>query len=238
MRRMICGLTTLAVLGLSGTAGARTAALRPEGEPPLTVEVRVTGTVEWNQVSAPPLGLGAPGDPVEMRFLLHTDQFVNGTVFPTRGYVIDPSSFVFAIGSGVVGLQNPFPPGSTPYFVLRNDDPAVDGFMLELDPDAAWPVGIPLEQVGIFGNFRDNFYVTYAGTVLESLDLAGALGTWDFNLLEVYNWTVDDDAFNAIGILFQQMTILEAGTLFTDGFESGDTSAWSSATPLAPSPAD
>lgn len=200
---------------------------------PRLFRVTVTGTVEWNQVTAPPLGAANEGDPVEMSFLVDANSYLDGIMFPTRGYVIDQGSFTMTLGSAAIGLQNPFPAGTTPYFVISNDDPAVDGFMLAIDPDAGYPMGVPLDQVGIFGNFLDNFYVTYDGSVLGSLDIEDATGLWGFNLLEVYNWTVDDDGFNAIGIIFTGMNIgsYVEGQLFIDGFESGDTAAWSNTVP-------
>ncbi len=189
--------------------------------------VTATGVVEWNQVSAPPLGNASVGDPVEMRFEVVSTDYVDGAVYATRGYVIDQDSFQLRLGDGVVGLQDPFPAGLLPYFTIRNDDPGVDGFMLLLDPDAAWPTGIYLDQEGIFGNFTNNFYVTYEATALSSLDIADAVGVWAFDQLTVYNWTVDDDSFNAIGINFLQMEILD-GVIFGDDFESGDLGAWTS----------
>jgi hypothetical protein len=40
-----------------------------------------------------------------------------------------------------------------------------------------------------------------------------------------------DGPFNALGIVFFEMTIAVDDTIFTDGFESGDTSAWSTTVP-------
>jgi len=42
----------------------------------------------------------------------------------------------------VVPLQSPFPVGQTPYFVIRNNDPAVDGFYISTDVDG--PNSLPL----------------------------------------------------------------------------------------------
>ena len=86
----------------------------------------------------------------------------------------------------------------------------------------------PLDQFGVFENFLANFQVTYGGDTLTSLDLADAQGTYAYDGLTVFNWTVDDGGFNAIGIDFTEMTIGTPGLLFADGFESGNTSEWSS----------
>jgi hypothetical protein len=171
------------------------------------VKVRVTvlGQVGSNAINQPPLSLGTSGSPAKLTFLLDSAQFQDSGSFPTRGYVIDQGSFQLTVGTGVVSIQSPFPPGQTPYFVLRNNDPAVDGFFISRDVDG--PNGIPLSQNGNFGAFLAQFLVTYGGTTLNSLDLLGALGTYDFTGLSVYNWTVDDGPFNPMILDFARMTI-------------------------------
>jgi hypothetical protein len=170
---------------------------------PLTVTV--TGKVEYNQVSAPPLGNAVQDDPAELSFSIDSSDFQNSASFPTRGYVIDLNSFQLTLGSTTIGLQNPFPAGTQAYFVLRDDDPGVDGFFVATSLD--FPIGVPIDQVGAFGQFLNNFSVTYGKTLLSSLDVLDALGTYDFTGLQVYNWTVDDGPFNPVGIAFAQMTI-------------------------------
>jgi len=93
----------------------------------------------------------------------------------------------------------------TPYFVIRNNDPAVDGFMVS--SGTGFPDGVPLNQAGGFGNFENAFHVTYEGTRLSSLDVLGAVGDYNFTGLSVFNWTIDDGPVNAMGILFSDMTI-------------------------------
>ena len=66
---------------------------------------------------------------------------------------------------------------------------------------------MPISQTGIFGQFNNNYSVTYTGDTLPSLDILDALGTYDFTGLTVFNWTIDDGPFNAMGIIFEQMTI-------------------------------
>lgn len=171
------------------------------------VQVEITGFVEFNQISGPPLGNVSNGADATISFMLDSDLFTNGTMFPTRGYTIEHASFELAIDAESLGLQTPFPVGQRPYFVLRDNDPAVDGFFLDMHPDAGFPTGLPLEQTGIFGQFLCNFYVTYGGTTLSSLDILDAVGTYDFTGLTVFNFTIDDGPFNAMGLIFEQMTI-------------------------------
>jgi hypothetical protein len=172
------------------------------------------GTVEFNQIGSPPLGIVGAGESVTMTFLVDSDTWVDSSSFPTRGYVIDPSSFLLRFDSTGIGLQSPFPAGQTPYFVIRNDDPAVDGFLVSTSINN--PIGVPLAQPGIFGQFIDNFYVTYLGTTLSSLGILDALGTYGFGGLTVFNWTIDDGPFNAMGIVFDELSIELAGGGFTD----------------------
>jgi hypothetical protein len=176
------------------------------------VEVTVDGTVDFNQIGASPLGDANAGDPVTITFQVDSDNFVNSPTFPTRGYVIDQMSFNMTLGAVTIGLENPFPAGTTPYFVLRDNDPAVDGFFVATSVD--FPIGVPLDQAGIFGQFTSNYSVGYDGGTLSSLDILGALGTYDFTGLQVFGWSIDDGPFNAMGINFQQMTIESVSECF------------------------
>ena len=169
------------------------------------VKVTVTGTVVSNQINPPPLGNANVGDPATLVFEVDSDTFTNSPNFPTRGYDIDQTSFALTMGATTIGLQSPFPAGQTPYFVIRNDDPAVDGFFTATSLD--FPLGVPVNQTGIFGQFLNNYSVTYVGTTLTSLDILDALGTYDFTGLTVFNWTIDDGPFNPLIIDFAQMTI-------------------------------
>ena len=171
----------------------------------VVVEVVITGQVEFNQISAPPLGLMNTNDAIEISFLLDSDDFVNGTSFPTRGYVIDQASFSFTAGAASLGLQNPY--AGTPYFILRDNDPAADGFLFGTDPDVGFPNGIGLDQAGIFEDFRANYSVTYEGDTLSSLDILDAVGTYDFTGLTVFGFGILDGPFDAAGFIFEQMTI-------------------------------
>lgn len=170
------------------------------------VQVTAYGTVEYNFISPAPLGGFLEGAPATMSFLVDSNNFVDSQNFPTRGYPIDQSSFVFNSGSSSIGLQNPFPAGQTPYFAIRNNDPAVDGFILS--DSYEFPGGVELNQASPTGiQYFDNYYVTYDGSKLNSLDILGALGTYDFTGLQVFNWTVDRNGLDFMGLVFDHMTI-------------------------------
>lgn len=169
------------------------------------VLVEIAGTVEFNQVAAPPIGSLTAGTAVVLSFLVDSDDFANSPTYPTRGYVIDQASFSLAGGGVSVGLQSPFPAGEVPYFVIRNDDPAVDGFFIARSVD--FPIGVPLGQAGFFERFSQDFSVTYGGGLLESLDILDAVGTYAYDGLTNYNWTIEDGPFSPVSIGFESISI-------------------------------
>lgn len=169
------------------------------------VQVTVNGEVEFNQIRSGPLSAVAPGDPAVMSFLVDSDLFTDNPFFPTRGYVIDHASYSFLLDGVDVGLQDPFPAGQVPYFVVRDNDPAVDGFFISTD--LSFDFGIPLDEPGFFGPFGARFLATYPGDRLPSLDILDALGTYDFDGLQVYGYAVTDGPFDAMFILYRNMTI-------------------------------
>src|SRR5262245_66619706 len=84
------------------------------------VTVDIKGSVEWNFITAAPLGLAHVNDAAELTFTIDSNNFVNNPNSPTRGYPIDKNSFVLKFPNTQIGLLNPYPAGQTPYFVLRN----------------------------------------------------------------------------------------------------------------------
>ena len=172
-------------------------------------EILIIGEVEFNQVTSGILGNVNPGDFAGISLWVDSDNFLDSPNFPTRGYVIEKTMFVLDFGgSNQLGLQDPFPGGVTPYFVIRDNDPAVDGFFLSRNIDV--PMGLPLNQTGQFGQFSQNFLVTYGGETLPSLNIEDAVGHYDLTGLSVFNWTISDGPFDATGLLFSEMLIRRA----------------------------
>jgi hypothetical protein len=173
------------------------------------VTVTVTGSVEWNQVTFGQFAAVSTGDPVVCDFLVDSNQYTNSTQFNTRGYDIVHSSFVLSLGSVVVGLQDPFPAGETPFFVLRDNDPAVDGFFVSRNVD--WPTGVPTsEPGGIDPFFTYGCEIGYTGDTLSSLDILDAVGTYDYNGLTNFYFVILDAWAEPIGLLFEQLSISTA----------------------------
>ena len=167
------------------------------------VHVEITGEVEF--AGGPLSSQMSPGDPVSISFLLDSSNFVDGVMFQTRGYEIVQSSFIMTTGPTDWGLQNPYV--GVPYFILRDNDPAVDGFLFGSDPDVGFPNGVALDQLGIFEQFRANYATTYGGDTLSSLDIRDAVGTYDFDGLTVFSFGILDGPADAAGFVFEQMTI-------------------------------
>ena len=188
-----------------------------------TFEITIRGEVEFNQINGGELGGVAPGDSVFIALIVDTQTFMDSTNFPTRGYpVVDVIPFGMFFGNGSVArLQSPFPVGQMPFFVLRDDDPAVDGFFLSTNIE--FPVGVPLDQTGQFSQFTNDFSVTYTGETLSTLNIEDIdQSSFDFSGLTVFNWTINDGPFSAMGIVFERLEVGEVFIDFKCGFPVGD----------------
>jgi hypothetical protein len=169
-----------------------------------TVNVQITGTVEYNQVSIGQFGAVMPGDNVTIGFTLDSNDYLDSGSFPTRGYVI--GNFEQTVGPATVHLKNPFP--GVPYFVLRNNDPAVDGFFFSKGTD--FPASLDLDEAANGSGtrfFGSHFEVGYGQTALSSLDILDAVGVYTFAGLTSFYFTIQDLGFDPIGFIFEQMTI-------------------------------
>ncbi len=165
------------------------------------VKVTVSGTVEFNLFSSGALAGVPSGSAAKMSFLLDSNTFVNSGFNPTRGYVIDKASWSFTAGAGAITLQNPYPAGQVPYFVLRNNNPAVDGFFIAENVDNLSGLDTSITNADMA------FHATYGGSLLDSLDILDAVGTYDFTGLTIFNWTMDVGPGTPMGMIYDSMTI-------------------------------
>jgi hypothetical protein len=171
------------------------------------VAVSILGTVEYNQVSIGQFGNVNPGDAVEITFMLDSNNFLDSGTYPTRGYVIDETSFQLTAGSATVQLFDPFP--GTPYFTLRDNDPAVDGFIFsknQVDFPSNLDLNEPANGAGT-RYFQSHFEVGYTGDTLSSLDILDAIGVYTFTGLTSFYFTIQDLGFDPIGFIFVSLTI-------------------------------
>lgn len=152
------------------------------------VNITTTGTVDYSVIQ----GDMAPvpdGAPVTMSFNVDSDVFTNSGSFPTRGYNILLSSFSMSVGGVPVPIIDPQPDGAA-YFVLRNNDPAVDGFFISQGSvDFPFPlaVNIPgltaVHELDMSRGFND-------GTPFSSLNILDCLGTYTTTNLSSYYWAI------------------------------------------------
>ena len=179
------------------------------------VQVEIRGTVEYNQVR-PPASFNNTvvhaGDAVRVTFEVDSENYLNSSSFPTRGYVIIPDSYSLEFdtttGPVTTGMPSPYPSGGTPYLVLRDNDPHVDGFFLSSN-SVDYPFeGIDVDQPARFAPyFQQSFEATYPEDRLPSLDIYDAVGTYDYTGLSVFDFAMVDGGFEAMFIDYQDMTI-------------------------------
>lgn len=169
----------LIVAAVVGTAGAA------QGE---LVRVSVEGPVGFNVIQGAMAGIPA-GTPVTMSFNVDSDVFTNSAQFPTRGYPIILSSFDMRVGNVSVPIVNP-QPNAPAYFVLRNNDPAVDGFFISA-PSVDLPFPLAVTVPGLAPQHELDFRVSYSnGNQINSLNILEAFGTYDLSAIGSFYWAI------------------------------------------------
>ena len=96
---------------------------------------------------------------------------------------------------------------------------AADAQNFNVDSDVTVIGNAGTDQVDITGNLDanngldvdgGNFSVAYANDPLPSLDIADAVGEYDFDGIKVFGFTIDDGPFNATGLIYSSMSISSA----------------------------
>ena len=152
------------------------------------VNVAINGTVEFNVIQGNQANV-PDGAPVLMSFDVDSNVFLDSGSFPTRGYDIILSSFSMTVGGQPIPIVNPQPGGQTAYFVLRNNDPVVDGFFMSTDVDLPFPVAVNIPGLAPVHDL--DFSATYSSSsTLSSLDILDAVGTYDLNGISSFGWTI------------------------------------------------
>lgn len=168
------------------------------------VNITTTGIVDFNVIAGGMANV-PDGAPVTMSFNVDSNTFINSPTFPTRGYAIDLSSFSMSVGGVPVSIVNPQPSG-TAYFVLRNNDPAVDGFFISRGPDLPFPLAVTIP--GLTPQHELDFSVSYTnGNQISSLDILDAVGTYGTTSLAVYNWGIGRFGTHGAEYQYQQIAI-------------------------------
>jgi hypothetical protein len=180
------------------------------------VQVEIRGVVEWNAVRAPAAfnrDVVFSGDAVVVSFQVDSDNYVDSMYFPTRGYVVIPESYTLTFEAATGPIVTPFPdpyypPGATPFFVVQNNDPRVDGFFVSTNsvdyPFSYLYVDAPAR---LDPYFQQIFEVSYPEDRLPSLDILDAVGFYDYAGLSRYYMGMLDAFADAMGIMYENMTI-------------------------------
>ena len=175
------------------------------------VRVTVTGEIESNAfLSGTFAGLPA-GTPVTMTIDLDSTQFLDSPNLPgrTRGYSFGPANFSLRVGNVVTTLRSS--PALPAYFVLRNNDPRVDGFFLSqgTDIDTTMPLAMTPNNYGVaFQRTFGNMPPSGPDPTLTSLNLRDAFGTWGFENISSYNFTIQlNDNITPLIFAYETITI-------------------------------
>jgi hypothetical protein len=201
--RRICAFAGVCALSASVSA------------PAATVHVVMRGTVEYNQFNSGTFAGVVAGDPIYMRIKLDSNNFLNNPTQPMRGYWFDYTKFFMTVGSVDASLSSSV---TTAYFVIRNNHPAVDGFIISTIVGLGNPPLLDMTPSG----YGIGWYWTLAdATTLSSLDLLDALGTYGYPNISVYNWAVQ---FNEISypMYFNPPETVPSFALCLPGDTNGD----------------
>ena len=167
-------------------ASATAVAVLASSAPAALFNVTVTGNVDYNVIGGSMAGVQS-GAPVIMSFDIDSDSPIAGS-FPTLGYQVIDSSFTMTVDGRPISYDIPQP--SPLYFVLRNNDPAIDGVFLSYGPDFDVPFGVHVP--GLTAAHELGFSHTFANaTTFSSLDIADAVGTYQLSTnVSSYLWYV------------------------------------------------
>ncbi|MBX3115408.1 MAG: PEP-CTERM sorting domain-containing protein [Fimbriimonadaceae bacterium] len=140
-------------------------------------KVTVLANVDYNVIGGSMAGVQS-GAPVSMSFNVDSNTFLNSTMFPTRGYNVIENSFAMTVDGRPVSFDVPQP--NPAYFVLRNNDPAIDGVFLSFGTDIDVPLNVHIP--GLTPTHELSFKHTFAnGTTFSSLNIGDAVGTYNLS---------------------------------------------------------
>ena len=168
------------------------------------VRVQIDGVVDYNVIQGGLAGIPS-GSPTSMSFMVDSNVYVNSASFPTRGYTIDLSSFSMTVGGVPISMDIPQPGDLDAYFVLRDNDPAIDGFFISLGGvDLPFPLSVHIPNLAPAHDL--DFKYTFAnGTTLSSLDILDAVGSYGPPNVSSYLWALG--RFGNYGAEFAPETI-------------------------------
>jgi len=169
------------------------------------VRVELGGSVEYNMIQGGLAGI-KPGERAVMSFMLDSGNFLDSANFPTRGYRIDLNSFDLNIGGVHMKLEAQQAGLGDAFFVLRDNDPGVDGFFMSLGTDDA--VSLALRVPGLVPSHDLAFERTFTvDTTLHSLNILDAVGKYGFEDMASYQWTIGRLGTYGLEVNYETITI-------------------------------
>lgn len=175
-----------------------------------TVRVVVTGEVESNGFTTGTYAGVPSGAPVTMTIDLDATNFLDSAALPgrTRGYRFFADTFSLQIGAVATTLT----PSAVGFFVVRNDDPRVDGFFISqgTDIDTMVPLAMTPTNFGIAFSrtFNNPLPPPALDPTLPSVDILDAVGSWGFENISSYNFTVErNENITPMILAYQTITI-------------------------------
>lgn len=194
-----------AILGVVGAVVCLGSVVQAE-----TVRVVVTGEVESNGFTTGTYAGVPSGAPVTMTIDLDSTNFLDSAALPgrTRGYRFFASTFSLQIGT----ITSTLTPSAVGFFVVRNDDPRVDGFFISqgTDIDTMVPLDMTPTNFGIAFSrtFNNPLPPPALDPTLPSVDILDAVGSWAFDNISSYNFTVErNEIITPMILAYQTITI-------------------------------
>jgi hypothetical protein len=199
------------VMRLTAAATLLAALLAGSAQAAPDVRVTVTGVVESNGFATGTFAGIPAGAPVTMTIDLDSTDFLDSPNLPgrTRGYRFTRDRFSLRVGNVTTSLR--ISPAPQAFFCLRNNDPRVDGFFLSqgTDIDVQIPLQMTPNNYGIaFSRTFGNIPPVGPDPTLQNLNLRDAVGTWAFDNISSYNFTVElNDNITPLILAYQTITI-------------------------------
>ncbi|OAB56649.1 hypothetical protein AY599_24865 [Leptolyngbya valderiana BDU 20041] len=144
------------------------------------ITVTITGEVASSRITEGDLAAVSAGDITTVTFQVDSDEFFDVLPGDLRNYPVNNDSFLLDFGSVSTTIVS----GTEAFFTLVDGFPVSDGFILSTSRTS--PGGVPLQTTP----YQLGFDLGYEGSTLDSLDIADALGLYEFAGLTRFNFTI------------------------------------------------
>ncbi|MFT3683582.1 MAG: GC-type dockerin domain-anchored protein [Phycisphaerales bacterium] len=194
MIRASATVAALAALSLASVAGAT------------PVRFVALGHVEYNQFFSNATFYGQAGlptiTPCRLEIVVDSNNFLDNTMYPVRGYVFGANDITMTIGTVSVHARST---ETVNYLCIRNNDPHVDGVFIS--KGNGFDTEIPLAIVP--NNYGVGFLRTFTSeTVFPSTDILQCTGSWAYESMSSYNFGIQrGEGSVPLGIWYDSFSI-------------------------------